>query len=139
MLQRLLSNPTKTLNSHQQLPKISFKLLESVLIPNAIWKAGKKHTALRNIAIECIYHIFHSSTTEEGFVGHVPINGLSSLGNVGGEMRSYVSACILPMMMNVLDDDALKTRLFSIGIVDALLEVDILNGKKFKTWLLRYL
>lgn len=137
LLLYLLDNAETTLDSCNMLSEVSAMMLQDLVFPNAIWKAGRMETAARAVAIECLARLFMvKGPKDKGpeFLGYVPVSflhaeqGESAPGVQSDGDETLLRRLIVPILSNAMDEELLAVRQTAMNIVYVLSD-----GHAFKT------
>ncbi|XP_014681883.1 PREDICTED: dynein assembly factor 5, axonemal-like isoform X2 [Priapulus caudatus] len=97
-LAELMVNAKYTLDSEGMFAKYASKLLNSVIVPNCSWQAGRTAAAIRTTAVSCLWVLFQSgAVTPQLYLRHAD--------------------ALLPQLTSLLEDDSRTTRLLASRVV----------------------
>ncbi|CAK8696019.1 unnamed protein product [Clavelina lepadiformis] len=102
LLSKLLMNASDTFNSKEQFSADhAEKMVCDMIAPNLVWKAGRKASAIRSIAIATLWALLRSEL-------------------VSTEKACQVFPVLLPQLIVTLDDDVKSTRLTTTKVLTRL-------------------
>ncbi|KAJ3414190.1 HEAT repeat-containing protein 2 [Chytridiales sp. JEL 0842] len=113
---KLLKISPTPLNSSRTLPEFSGRIITSIVIPNATWRAGRKLSAIRGLAMDILLQLLSvdSQVSGSGCIGVVKVAELMDMLKEGEKL--------LPVMVGCYDEDEQFTRLTALNASGHLLE-----------------
>ncbi|KAJ3055054.1 HEAT repeat-containing protein 2 [Rhizophlyctis rosea] len=120
---RLLANSDASLNSAGHFSQFSKPVLETIVIPNAVWKAGRKQAVVRDITMRVLLALLQNGEYGGKSVGLLDV----------AAVESVLSQDLLPIIVSCMDDDNVEERRTTLGITDILLRSEVrFNGPAIK-------
>jgi hypothetical protein len=130
----LVGNAAGTVDSAGCLKDVSGVLLQSLVFPPAIWKAGRVEASVRALAIECILHLVTSAEKKDGYIGHVPLAFLyfkqceNAPGVVGDGDDTVLRKLLIPILVGSMDEEDVAVRVCTLKVLDGI--VGVFNSGK---------
>ncbi|KAI9350767.1 armadillo-type protein [Obelidium mucronatum] len=114
-LHLLQVNPTP-LNSSGSLSRASSVIIESIVLPATIWRAGRKLARLRGLGMQVLANILNPEHTKETgqFLGYIPKSVMNSFLKEDGQYLPVTTAC--------MEEDELETRMVAVQSLKWFLE-----------------
>jgi hypothetical protein len=118
VLNKLMQDPSATLNSHNQLSMYSERILNDVLLNNLVWRAGRKAIVLRQAVADLFLKFVNPS--------HQPLQSEKVGLLEKPAIQALLEAKIIPNLVSILEEDLLDTRRTTLMILNSLFDNDIL-------------
>ena len=96
-LSRLLLDLPNTLDSKSEFKNLALKIITDLILPAIKWQAGRKAEAVRIAATSSLYSVFQSGSVNAKDLWSTPL-----------------CSKLIPSMNRLLEDDAMKVRLFTV-------------------------
>ncbi|XP_015588991.1 dynein assembly factor 5, axonemal [Cephus cinctus] len=115
-----LLHRNETLSSTENLTEFTNLILERTIVPGLIWSAGRTAEAIRTAAVCCLCALLDSTDFNSNIIKEEN-NFISKESNIDlfstKEHFSLLFEKIIPILVSLVDDNAKKTRLYSLQAI----------------------
>ncbi|EGD79070.1 hypothetical protein PTSG_02038 [Salpingoeca rosetta] len=111
LLGRLLASAPATVNSANAFGRYVVPVVNDIICPNLVWRAGEKAAALRTAAMSCLWAMVHGDL-------------------IAFEHLEQCMPTLQPLLMSCLEDEEMETRLLTCNILE---RVIIINKPGYKS------
>ncbi|KAL2914850.1 hypothetical protein HK105_205592 [Polyrhizophydium stewartii] len=114
LLTQMVRDPAAPLNSHKLLSAHSEALIGDIVLPNCIWRAGRKAAILRGKSMALFLALLDAVTAESadaGLIGSLTVAAIDA----------RLETDIVPVIISNMDDDEIDTRHACLDVISRLL------------------